>query len=107
MYQTGVCGHVFVHDSFHSALSPEGVFIFFFPPARGPASKKAMAMCIVMMKPTDPDWGQRGVTVSGALPSQLTLGIRRSVTVHGWVVGGGGIHWAGGSVFRPMGPGDL
>ncbi|CAK8986345.1 Chloramphenicol resistance protein [Durusdinium trenchii] len=67
----------------------------------------AMAMCIVMMKPTDPDWGQRGVTVSGALPSQLTLGIRRSVTVHGWVVGGGGIHWAGGSVFRPMGPGDL
>ncbi|CAL1156171.1 unnamed protein product [Cladocopium goreaui] len=31
----------------------------------------AMAMCIVMMKPTDPDWGHRGVTVSGALPSQL------------------------------------
>eukprot|EP00435_Cladocopium_sp_Y103_P062408 s86_g24.t1 len=33
----------------------------------------AMAMCIVMMKPTDPDWGRRGVTVSGALPSQNNL----------------------------------
>ena len=31
----------------------------------------AMAMCIVMMKPTDSNWGERGVTVSGALPSQL------------------------------------
>ena len=28
-------------------------------------------MCIVMMKPTDPDLGRRGVTISGALPSQL------------------------------------
>ncbi|CAE7722470.1 pyiS [Symbiodinium sp. CCMP2592] len=32
----------------------------------------AMRMGIVFMKPTDPDWGARGVTVSGALPSQLS-----------------------------------
>ena len=30
-------------------------------------------MGIVLMKPTDPDWGARGITVSGALPSQLTF----------------------------------
>ncbi|CAE7286407.1 agiA [Symbiodinium natans] len=32
----------------------------------------AMRMGIVLMKPTDPDWGARGITVSGALPSQLS-----------------------------------
>ncbi|CAJ1428842.1 unnamed protein product, partial [Effrenium voratum] len=31
----------------------------------------AMAMPIVIMKPTDPDWAKQQVTVSGALPSQL------------------------------------
>eukprot|EP00930_Biecheleria_cincta_P045226 TRINITY_DN31177_c0_g1_i1.p1 TRINITY_DN31177_c0_g1~~TRINITY_DN31177_c0_g1_i1.p1 ORF type:complete len:1417 (+),score=245.79 TRINITY_DN31177_c0_g1_i1:108-4358(+) len=31
----------------------------------------AMTMCIVMMNNTDPDWAKRGVTVTGALPSQL------------------------------------
>ena len=31
----------------------------------------AMTMCIVMMNSTDPDWAKRGVTVTGALPSQL------------------------------------
>ncbi|CAJ1410021.1 unnamed protein product [Effrenium voratum] len=30
----------------------------------------AMAMPIVIMKPTDPDWAKQQVTVSGALPSQ-------------------------------------
>ena len=46
-------------------------------------------MCIVMMKPTDPDWGQRGVTVSGALPSQLKLGDQDgySAVEHGWIWG--------------------
>ena len=39
----------------------------------GRMGSKAMAMCIVMMKPTDSNWGERGVTVSGALPSQLIL----------------------------------
>ncbi|CAJ1342946.1 unnamed protein product, partial [Effrenium voratum] len=34
----------------------------------------AMAMPIVIMKPTDPDWAKQQVTVSGALPSQLRLG---------------------------------
>ena len=46
---------------------------------------KAMAMCIVMMKPTDPDWGRRGVTVSGALPSQLKLDECQPSVL--WVVG--------------------
>lgn len=31
----------------------------------------AMTMCIVMMNSTDPEWNKRGVTVTGALPSQL------------------------------------
>ena len=46
---------------------------------------KAMAMCIVMMKPTDPDWGQRGVTVSGALPSQLKLDERWLLSHRTWM----------------------
>ena len=45
---------------------------------------KAMAMCIVMMKPTDSNWGERGVTVSGALPSQLILLASRDWMVIFW-----------------------
>ena len=38
-------------------------------------------MGIVFMKPTDPDWGARGVTVSGALPSQLRAGCNSFVCI--------------------------